>query len=51
MSKPDAYRLISACSESLDAAETLLSREPSLIHEETGIGETPLHYLAVENKL
>ena len=51
MPETDAYRLISACCESLEAAEALLAQEPTLIHSETGIGETPLHYLAVEDKL
>ncbi len=29
----------------------LLSVEPRLINERTGLGETPLHYLVVENQL
>jgi len=29
----------------------LLNAEPQLMNERTGLGETPLHYLAVENQL
>ena len=46
-----ARRLIGACFESLDDARALLRREPGLISARTGLGETPLHYLAVENQL
>jgi len=35
----------------LDAADALLKAEPALIGERTGLGETSLHYLAVENQL
>ena len=47
----DAYRLIRACFESLDEARELLRREPTLISALTGLGETPLHFLAVEDQL
>ena len=47
----DAYRLIRTCYESLDAARELLRREPALIAALTGLGETPLHFLAVEDQL
>ena len=47
----DARRLIDACFNSLDDARDLLRREPSLITALTGLGETPLHYLAVEDRL
>jgi ankyrin repeat protein len=46
-----AYRLIRACASSLDEARALLEAEPSLRDARTGLGETPLHYLAVENHL
>jgi uncharacterized protein len=51
MAKEDAYRLIHACFNSLEQANILLEAEPSLLNERTGIGETPLHHLAVENQL
>jgi ankyrin repeat protein len=47
----DAYRLIRACFESLDEARELLRREPTLISARTGLGETPLHFLSVEDQL
>jgi ankyrin repeat protein len=47
----DARRLVQACFDSLDDARDLLRREPALIFARTGLGETPLHYLAVENQL
>jgi len=51
MARDKAYRLIHACFCSLDAAASALRGEPSLISERTGTGETPLHYLVVENNL
>ncbi len=51
MRDDDAYRLIRACFESLDEARDLLSREPALVDSLTGLGETPLHFLAVEDQL
>ena len=47
----DAYRLIRACYESLDDASQLLRNEPMLVSALTGLGETPLHFLAVEDRL
>ena len=46
-----AYRLIAAAFESPAALMALLGAEPHLMAERTGLGETPLHYLAVENQL
>lgn len=46
-----AYRLIAAAFESPAALMALLDAEPHLMAERTGLGETPLHYLAVENQL
>lgn len=46
-----AYRLIAAAFESPAALMALLNAEPGLMAERTGLGETPLHYLAVENQL
>ena len=45
-----AYRLINACRTSRAAAESLLDDEPDLLTARTGIGETALHYLAVEDE-
>ena len=47
----DAKRLIAAFLESVDAGLRLLKAEPDLIRARDGLGETPLHYLAVENDL
>lgn len=49
--RPGARRLVDACFESLDAAAALLDAEPSLLVARDGLGETALHYLAVENQL
>ena len=46
----DAYRLIHACYDGLDAAAVLLDAEPGLLLARTGLGETALHYLAFENQ-
>lgn len=46
-----AYRLIAAAFESPAALMSLLNAEPHLMSERTGPGETPLHYLAVENQV
>lgn len=51
MNSQHAYILIQACIESLDQAAKLLDAEPDLLNEKTGLGETPLHYLAVKNHL
>lgn len=51
METDGAYRLIRACMTGLESADELLRAEPSLIRERTRLGETPLHYLAVENQL
>jgi len=42
---------IRTCFENLEKAAELLEQNPGLINEKTGLGETPLHYLAVENQL
>jgi ankyrin repeat protein len=47
----DSYRLITAFFSSLDDGLRLLRSEPALMEAKTGLGETPLHYLAVENQL
>ena len=46
-----AYLLIKACFESLENASKLIDNNSNLLFEKTGLGETPLHYLAVENQL
>jgi ankyrin repeat protein len=51
MPNDDAKRLVAACFASLEEAITLLQAEPHLLHARTGLGETPLHYLTVENQL
>lgn len=45
------YRLLRAAFESPDSMRPLLRRNPELIEARTGLGETALHYLAVENQL
>ena len=47
----EARRLIHACFDSVEEARALLRREPALLGALTGLGETPLHYLVVENRL
>ena len=47
----DAYRLIRAFSVSTSEGINLLNAEPNLIDSRTSMGETPLHYLTVENQL
>ena len=54
MSSPpdvDARRLVHACFDSLDAAQALLDAVPHLLTARDGLGETALHYLAVENQM
>jgi ankyrin repeat protein len=46
-----ASRVIAAAFESPDAMFDLVRTEPHLLEARTGLGETPLHYLAVENQL
>lgn len=42
---------IALCFESLEVAEQTALKHPALLHARTGLGETPLHYLAVENQI
>jgi ankyrin repeat protein len=51
MSDDRAHRVIAAAFESPDTMEALLRLEPNLIEARTGLSETPLHFLAVENQL
>jgi ankyrin repeat protein len=46
-----AHRLIAAAFDSPEATLALLRSAPHLLGARTGLGETPLHYLAVENHL
>lgn len=46
-----AKRVIATAFESPDEMLTLVRAEPHLLESRTGLGETPLHYLAVENQL
>lgn len=51
MPEKDAYSLIKACFDDLETAESLVNQNPEIIHVKTGLGETPLHYLVVENQI
>jgi ankyrin repeat protein len=51
MSKEKFNKFITALVNDLAIAEELLREEPDLIYVKNGIGETVLHYLAVENEL
>jgi ankyrin repeat protein len=46
-----ADRILRAFFTSVDDGLSLLDTEPGLLHIRTGLGETPLHYLAVENHI
>jgi ankyrin repeat protein len=47
----DAERLIRAFFSSISEGIRLLNEEPNLIETRGGLGETALHYLAVENQI
>ena len=53
MTSPDPrfYSLREAMFNDLQAAQTLIEQDPSIIEARSGIGETALHYLCVENHL
>ena len=46
-----AGRILRAFFTSVNDGLSLLNREPDLLNARTGLGETPLHYLAVENHI
>jgi ankyrin repeat protein len=46
-----AKRVIVAALDSPDEVVTLVRAEPHLLEARTGLGETPLHYLVVEDQL
>jgi ankyrin repeat protein len=46
-----AETLIKACFDDLEKAETLIHHDPEIIYAKDGLGETALHYLAVENQI
>ena len=46
-----ANRILQAFFTSVDDGLSLLATEPDLLNARTGLGETPLHYLAVENHI
>ncbi len=46
-----ADRVIAAAFESPESMLDLVRAEPHLLEARTGLGETPLHYLVVENQL
>ena len=46
-----ARRLVQAFFSSIDEGRKLLVKEPALIEARDGLGETALHYLAVENQI
>lgn len=47
----DAGRILRALFTSVEDGLRLLDAEPGLLNTRTGLGETPLHYLAVENNI
>ena len=49
--EPPVNRLIRIAFESPDEVHALLRQEPALLEARTGLEETALHYLAVENQL
>jgi ankyrin repeat protein len=49
--EPPVYRLIQAGFDSPEEMLAILRKEPELLEERTGLGETALHYLSVENQL
>ncbi len=51
MSEERIIQLINAFMEDTEHALHLLSEDPGLVQEKTSIGETALHFLAVENQL
>jgi ankyrin repeat protein len=46
-----AHRVVAAAFDSPEEMVRLIAAEPDLLEARTGLGETPLHYLAVENQL
>lgn len=48
---PEPWYLLrdAICAKDLDLATSLLAQQPSLLHITNSIGETVLHFLAVEN--
>ena len=46
----EAYRIISAFCTSVESGLRLADAVPGLLSERTGLGETLIHYLAVENQ-
>lgn len=51
MTKEDADRILRALFTSVNDGLKLLDAEPQLLNARTGLGETPLHYLTVEDRL
>jgi ankyrin repeat protein/GNAT superfamily N-acetyltransferase len=51
MGSDDDYRLIRAFMSSLSEGAALLAAEPGLLEARVGVGETPLHYLAIEDQI
>lgn len=43
--------LLYAFDDSVEAGMAALRRNPDLLHARTSLGETPLHFLCVENRL
>ena len=44
-----AVEFLEWASKDIAKAEAILKEHPKVIHSRSGLGETPLHYLAVEN--
>lgn len=51
MSGEGAYKLIAAFFSGVTDGIAMAAADPTLVHQRTALGETPLHYLCVENQL
>lgn len=51
MNKEKFELLINAVLDDMNSADKLVKNDSNLVHAKNGIGETVLHYLAVENKI
>ncbi len=46
-----AYKFIDTCLGNLEEASEMIEQDPSILHTKTDLGETPLHWLAIEDQL
>jgi ankyrin repeat protein len=51
MNEKRAYILIKICLEDLEKGSEIINKAPEMVHDRTGLGETPLHFFSVENHL